>query len=258
MAAEPVSLPALVLATVWEWEGYRSPPGILGAAGHVVPSRTRRDFDDGVLAVLGELGLAANGLPVPPLRRAIALLAGAPRRFLVRSDFGAAGQNGGGAGGMLVAGDGTNAVRLICGGEQARIEWIRPDAPAYGLVTRLPRYAPASIRPMAVARTAVSAGQSAEPEDEDFSAVNPVAEASANTGNRDAERLLELMGGQRLGVHQLYVLDGRGGGGAPLTVVDLSETGRIVTFVVERAGAPAEVHCLPGSPEQLARLLDTM
>lgn len=256
MAAEPVSLPALVLARVWEWEGYSNPPGILGAAGHVVPSRTRQDFEDGVLAVLGELGLAANGLPVPALRRAIALLAGAPRSFLVRSDFGAAGQNGGGAGGMLVAGDGTTAVRLICGGEQARIEWIPGDAPSYGLVTRLPRYAPASIRPMAVARSAVSPGRNAE--SGDAGAVDPVVGVSANNGSGDADRLLELMGGQRLGVHQLCVLDGQGRRSTPLTVVDLTETGRIVTFVVERPDAPDEVHCLPGSPEQLARLLDTM
>ncbi|WP_370940328.1 ESX secretion-associated protein EspG [Amycolatopsis sp. cg13] len=232
----PLRMPRPVFLALWHAEDLGKTPVVVedtpmylteeGAA-----ERAKRTRD--LLAQLGETTAEA-------LRGTLKLLANARHEVYGWTDFGTHQEDNGA---ILVAASGREAVRLITDAEFVQLDPVSPHELAACLVMAMPDCPPAAVRAMRVRR-----------EYYDNGGADPLAEEGG-----DADELRYLMRAPRDAVHQLHaaVRDERGGRrySSPLSVIDLSGRGRVLSFQSTRDGA-AQISVGPGNRASLIDAVD--
>ncbi|MGW7534621.1 ESX secretion-associated protein EspG [Amycolatopsis sp. NPDC054798] len=226
----PLRMPRPVFLALWHGENLGKAPVVVedipmylteeGAA-----ERAKRTRD-----LLKELGETAEAL-----RGTLKLLATARHEVYGWTDFGTHQEDNGA---ILVAATGREAVRLIADAEFVQLDPVRPDELAACLVMAMPECPPAAVRVMQVSR-----------EYYDNGGADPLAEEGG-----EADELRYLMRAPRDAVHQLHaaVRDDRGERrySSPLSVIDLSGRGRVLSFQSTRGGE-ARISVYPGNRASL-------
>ena len=239
----PVRLPRLAFLTAWELQSLGTPHPVVGINDLYLTDEIRADILRRTLARLTDLGLATpNGLK-PPLQRTLATLASARREFYAWNSF-----RNGDAGAILVASSGNDAVRLIADGATVHLDAIDGDQLAQHFVETLPDVPGARVRSIAVPTSDFNGGH-------DYG--DPLAEPSVT--QQQAARLRELMEAERDAVHQLYaaVRDDQGvrHRSVPMSAIDLSHRGRVMTFLSGEDQRRDIINLVPGTPAKLISVL---
>jgi ESX secretion-associated protein EspG len=239
----PVRLPRLAFLAAWELQGLGSPHPVVDINDLYLTDEMRADIQRRTLARLTDLGLATPHGLQPPLQRTLATIASATREFYAWTSF-----RDGDAAAILVASNDDGAVRLITDGAVVHLDPIDGDKLAQHFVETLPDVSAAQIRSTAINRT-VYVG------DHDFG--DPLAEPSAT--QQRAARLRELMRAERDAVHQMYaaIRDGHDGRrrSVPLSAVDLSHYGRVLTFLSTGVSGEDVINFAPGTRAKLISVL---
>lgn len=130
--------------------------------------------------------------------------------------------------GVLVARRGRAAISVVCRGEHVELESVAPEThPADALVSKLPPYPPARIKPFALPQ-------------EDFQKDSEIFD---EVGSREAQELDALFKQPHYGLGQLQAEN------TTVSYLDLKD-GRVGV-----ARADGYISVVPGEPEQLARKL---
>ncbi|MFF0146819.1 ESAT-6 protein secretion system EspG family protein [Amycolatopsis sulphurea] len=239
----PVRIPRPAFLAAWEFEGLGAPPVVVEQTASYTAAGFGAELRRRSLELLGQFGLAADGALAPQLRAALKLLAGARREVYAWSDFGGHREDNGA---ILAAAGGGEAVRLITDGRAVRIEPVSPRKLSSSLVEALPACEPARIRPRQVPKAYYDA---------DGYSDDPLTESSAS-----ADDLRHLMRAGRDAVHQLYaaVRDGAGERvrSMPLSAIDLTGRGRILSFVNDDAAGAPQINVYSGTRAHLTDALD--
>ena len=233
----PLRMPRPVFLSLWRAEGLGEVPVVveetpmyLSAEGAAERARRARDL-------LTELGVSAAAA----LRATLELLAGARREVYAWTDFGTH-QDDNGA--ILVAGSGRDAVRLITDGEAVQLDPVPPQELAECLVLAMPVCPAASIRPLHVPRDYYE-GEGGDPLAEEGGA---------------ADELRFLMRARRDAVHELHAAvrdnDGDRTYSTPLSAIDLTGRGRILSFVNTNRDGAERISVYPGSRGYLVDALN--
>ncbi|MBB4689691.1 ESX secretion-associated protein EspG [Amycolatopsis jiangsuensis] len=242
----PVRLPRPVFLMSWKLAE-------LGALPVVVePDQTYRT-DDGATAFrqraldeLARLGLIdRDGALIPQYRATLEVLARARREVYSWSNLRDASVQ---AAAILTAESGRDAIRLITNHEVIQLDPIRPRALVESLVDTLPNGRPARIRPLCVPKGHYDdAGR-------DYGRDDPLTEDAA-----DADELRRLMRAERDAIHQLYAATRDNAGertrSTPLSAIDLTRVGRILSFVNDGPGGAPQINLYPG---HRAHLVDAL
>lgn len=230
---KPVLLPKLAFLQAWEWENLGTPPAVIGVVENWMSSETKHHFEDKVLDILAEVGVAAGGTLTHEFRDTLAVLAGGRRKFTAWAGDVTTGETGG----VLVSIDGHSAVRLLREDKVVRIDSLPAEYAAESLVDALPKVRAARLDPVAVAKSEYAAEQAYDFE--------------MPTGYDATDRARALMAAPRSGMHQLYASSGEGRRSSPITVVDVVREGRVLTYV----SGESMINFLPGTRENL---IDTL
>ncbi|OLT47850.1 hypothetical protein BJF85_14575 [Saccharomonospora sp. CUA-673] len=225
----PVAVPRTVLLRVWEREGLGELPPVFGADDIYVSLTAERAYDEACVRVLAELGLADGEMLTREFRVALRVVASPNRELYCWSKNGrrfSASTAGGEGVAVQVQGD----MAVFAGFEERNL--------MADFISELPPYRPAHIPALHVTRGAFEQREEAR--------------SSIAADRQDSmPQLARLMKAQREDSHQVYV---RGISGdryrrsKPFTVYDLRDHGRVVTFTDGRG----DIHCLPGTAENLA------
>jgi hypothetical protein len=196
------------------------------------------------LAALYDLGLATSGGELTrPWRATLDVLAHPGREFYAWSNFREADNDGA----LLVAESGRDAVRLITDHRSIRLEPVASRESAESLVAALPDREAARTTPMRIPKAHYD-DNGREYESDDL-----LAEV-----DHEVDELRHLMRAGRDAAHQLYAATHDGAGlrfrSTPLSVLDLTGRGRVLTFV-EHTGREAWVNVLPGHRANLVEAL---
>jgi hypothetical protein len=228
---KPVRMPRPVFLASWELAGLADPPVVIGPDQTYRTDEATAELRQGTIDLLARLGLARANALTQQYRATLTLLATAQQELYSWSNFPRAGNDGA----IHVAASGPQAVRLITDHQVIQLDPIQPRNLPMSLVETLPNYAPARILRLQVP-TAYLDGTNADP-------------LSEKSGQADEMR--HLMRAERAGVHKVYAAirrDGERIRSAPLTVYDLTRSGRILAFT----GENGEATVCPGSRTELA------
>lgn len=234
---EAVALPRIALLKVWEWEGFGQPDAVIGANDYWLSPDAADRLDDGVRASLEERELAVGGHLVPELRDTLRVLAqGRDRYFGWVNDVA-----GGTTCGVLVVAHGDEAVRLVRDEDYVGIERIYAEQLAEYMVDALPYLHPAPIEPLTVARSELG---------DDLDDGYPVLVSESPDGPSPVAEVRRLLGRERSGAHQLYAARRDAAGrdliSAPLTALDLTDSGRVLSVLDTSPDDEPLVRCVPG------------
>ncbi|MFD8497644.1 ESX secretion-associated protein EspG [Amycolatopsis sp. NPDC059657] len=229
---KPLLLPKLAFLQAWEWENLGTPPAVIGMVESWMSGDTKHRFEDKVLDVLAEVGVAAGGTLTHDFRDTLAVLASGRRKFTAWAGDVTTGETGG----VLVAIDGHSAVRLLREDKVVRIDSLPAEYAAESLVDALPSARPAGLDPVAIPKSEYAAERGYDFE--------------MPTGYDAAERVRTLMAAPRSGMHQLYASSGERRS-SPITVVDVAREGRVLTYV----SGESMINFLPGTRENLVETL---
>jgi hypothetical protein len=237
----PVLLPKLAFVTAWRWSGHGDPPPVVGMDEAWLPADALKRYEERVLDVLTDNGVAAKGSLTPEFRTTLDVLATGPTRFWawtgdIENDE---------TGGILVSIKDRQAARLLRMDTMIRIDAVDARCAPAALVDALPDVRPARFEPVCVAKSRYRPDADAF-----FDRADPTSEVPADP----AERPRELMAGRRSGIHQLYVAH-NGERSSPVTVVDVVGEGRVLTFQ-STAGGELLLEFYPGSRENLVAVLE--
>lgn len=239
-----VALPGWVVVKLWEWAGHGRPHPVIGGDEHWTPPSARRQLENDVMTMLEEQGLARDQHLLPPLRDAMWVLANAERECYGRL-YDASGDTGR----VLVAAADGRAVRYLAFGDTADMAVLEPlpaEDVARGCVEILPQFPPARIRPLH-AREADCLNSPAEEQ----IVIKPGAASPRS-------KLKELTSGDRTGVHRLHAAvrrDGERVTGAPVTVLDIADRGRVALYRTTPPHDEPQLHCVAGDPAALVAAL---
>lgn len=238
-----IVLPRYAFVKVWEWGGYGKPHPVVGADDMWLNDAAKNVLQGEVDGLLQKVGVAVNGVPTPEFRRKLAVLARAEREC-----YGWISQHGE-AGAVLVAAVGGEAVRVVRDDKVVVLDQVRADDLAGALVDVLPDVKSAEIGDIAIPASQYSEKRPPVPEEYEF---------QMSTRNRRPDpgaRVRALLNAPRAGMHQLYVAGrdrvGQRRRGRPVTVIDLVEGGRVVTYVVRPPNSEPVLHCRPGTRHAL-------
>ncbi|GAA3588014.1 ESX secretion-associated protein EspG [Amycolatopsis ultiminotia] len=235
-------MPRPVFLASWELAGLGAPPVV------VEPDHTHRTDDAEVafrqraLELLVQLGLAdTDGVLVPQYRATLGVLATARREVYSWNNLRHASVQ---AAAILTAESGRDAVRLITDHEVIQLDPIRPQDLVESLVDTLPTRPSARIRPLCVPKAHYDdAGR-------DYRTDDPLNEISAQ-----ADELRHLMRAGRDAIHQLYVATRQGIGertrSTPLSTIDLTREGRILSFINDGLDGGPQINLYPGRRDHL-------
>ncbi|MFF0147381.1 ESAT-6 protein secretion system EspG family protein [Amycolatopsis sulphurea] len=242
----PVRLPRPVFLVSWELAGLGAPPVVLE------PDQNHRT-DDGTtvfrhraLDELARLGLTdPDGGLVPRYRATLRVLATARREVYLWSNLRRASVR---AAAMLTAESGRDAVRLITDHQVVQLDPIRPRDLVESLVGTLPDARVARIRPLCVPKAQY------EDAGRDYGGDDPFTEASAQ-----ADELRRLMRADRDAMHQLYAATRDSAGertrSTPLSAIDLTREGRVLSFVSDGPDGDPQINLYPGDRAHVADAL---
>lgn len=245
---KPVRIPRLALLTAWEWEGLGEPHPVLGTNNYYMTDEFRAELQRRTLDTLTQRGLAADGVLTPRFRATLATIARADRQYYSWTNFPRRKDD---AGAILVAALGRDAVRLLTDDTVVQLDPVSTDRLPDHYLDALPEAPAAGLRPMWVAKSAFDGV------DEDMP-LDPLAE---NTHSGDLRRLRELMGADRDAVHQIYAAvrdrSGQRRRSLPLSAVDLTGQGRILTYVNTDGDGRQQINVFAGSRRNLLSALTT-
>ncbi|GAA3561775.1 hypothetical protein GCM10022222_51950 [Amycolatopsis ultiminotia] len=181
--------------------------------------------------------LARLGASAPALRATLEMLASARHEVYGWTDFGTH-QDDNGA--ILIATSGRDAVRLITDGETVQLDPVSPRELAECLVLALPECPPARIQPLHYF---------------EGDGVDPLAEEAAA-----ADELRFLTRAPRDAVHALHAAirarDGDRTHSTPLSVIDLTGRGRILSFLNTNPDGSTRISVYPGTRAHLVDALN--
>ncbi|GLY64297.1 ESX secretion-associated protein EspG [Amycolatopsis taiwanensis] len=240
-----VVLPRYAFIRAWELAGYGKPHPVVGVddlwLNDVAKTMMQREVD----RLLDQAGVGVNGVPTPEFRRKLAVLARAEREYcgwISRQ---------GETGAALVAAIGGEAVRVVRDDKVVVVDSVRADDLAGALVDALPNVDSAEIGEISapVSRYTEQPG----PEEYEF-------EMDTRDQPPDPAALVRaVMNAPRAGMHQLSAArrdrNGQRRRGRPITVIDLAEGGRILTYVVQPPNGEPVLRCVPGTRHALLTVL---
>ncbi|WP_406640817.1 ESX secretion-associated protein EspG [Amycolatopsis sp. WGS_07] len=236
----PVRMPRLVFLAVWNHEKLGDPPVVVEHAPMFMTDEFAEKLRVQSYGLLARFGLAASGAPSPRLRDTLELLAEARREVYSWSDFG---NRRGDNGAILVAAAGREAVRLVTDNRSVQLEPVSPRDIGGRLVDLLPRCDPAKLRPIKVPKDYY-----------DSAAADPLADSSAS-----ADELRHLMRAQRDAVHLMHVAvrapDGSRTHSTPLSAIDLTGRGRVLSFVSPGSDGEPQINVYSGTRPHLVEAL---
>ncbi|MGY6653370.1 ESX secretion-associated protein EspG [Amycolatopsis sp. TRM77291] len=251
----PLVLPKLALLTVWEWHAsdLGDPHPVLGTNGtFYLPEEAVARIESGTWELLSEHRLARGERVSPLLLDTLRILGAADREFYGWTAYPRSSDRAGDGGGFFTGVRDRDAVRVLVDDDAVILQPL-PDhrCLAADLVETLPPVEAAEVRDLSVPRTpparpvAVTEGRS------------PLAHPAPEPGDPDRDLITDLMHSPRDATHQLYtaVADARGRSrSVPITAVDLTEYGRLVTYTNTDEEGTEHIHLTGGGG--LVRLLE--
>ncbi|MFF0146873.1 ESAT-6 protein secretion system EspG family protein [Amycolatopsis sulphurea] len=236
----PVRIPRPAFFVAWNHVGGGTLPAVIDPGDTYATADFSRELEQRTLSRFEGLRLATpEGRLTPSFRATLELLAAAERELYSWTSFVHRPDDNGA---VLVASAGRDAVRLITDHRSIQLDPIPAHELAASLVGALPDYTPARISHLRVP-TAYFYGRG----------VDPLSEASGQ-----ADQMRHLVRTERVAVHKLYAATRHGGNrvrSSPLTVYDLTRTGRILAFArTDNSGAQEAAMC----PGNRATLIDSL
>ncbi|SEP54173.1 ESX secretion-associated protein EspG [Amycolatopsis saalfeldensis] len=242
----PVRMPRPVFLVAWQLENLGEPPPVVGPDATYMTEEfqtalRRRAFD-----VLARLGLASDkGLFTAEFCATLATLAHPQREFYSWSSFRQSDEDDRA---MLVSAVGRDAVRLATDHRLVQLDPIPSSELAESLIDTLPQCDAARVRRSHVSKV-----------DYDYPGrrydADPLAEQPEG-----ADELRELMRADRDAVHQLYAAVRDASGyrtrSTPLSAIDLTGRGRVLTFLNDGADGEMQINVYPGHRRHLVDALD--
>ncbi|MEC3977181.1 ESX secretion-associated protein EspG [Amycolatopsis sp. H20-H5] len=236
MIEHPIVLPKLAFVTAWGMLDLADPHPVIGTnITYWMTDDARRSLDTRTMELLTTLKLARNGRLNSLWTTTLQTIDGAHSEYYCWNEF-----RDGTTYGILIAVRGTDdAVRVVVDRDTVLLEPIPTKWPATSLLDALPDVPPASVRSVSVPRNLV--------ENPNAAPANPLAEP---VDTRDVDYLTGVLAAPRDAVHQLYTAtrdeDGDRVRSMPLTAIDLTNQGRILTYrtgddhIVLESGTPRE------------------
>ncbi|HEY3479912.1 MAG TPA: ESX secretion-associated protein EspG [Amycolatopsis sp.] len=237
----PVRIPRPAFFIAWNHLGGGTLPAVIDPDTTYTTTDFARELEQRTLSRFEALRLATpDGRLTSSFRATLELLA-APEKelyswtaFVRRPD-----DNGA----VFVASAGTSAVRLITDHRSIQLDPIPVRELAASLAGTLPDYAPARISRLRVPRSYLD-GRDADPLSED---------------SGHADQIRHLTRAERAGVHKLYAATRKGSDrirSTPLTVYDLTRTGRVLAFTSTDGNGGQEAVMCPGDRTNLTDALN--
>ncbi|MCU1687736.1 MAG: secretion-associated protein EspG [Amycolatopsis sp.] len=248
MIEKAVRVPRLALLTAWEWEGLGEPHPVLGTNNYYMTDEFRADLQRRTHETLTRLGLASDGVLTPRFRTTLTTLARADRQYYSWTNFPRRSDDDGA---ILVAALGRDAVRLITDDTVVQLDPVSTDGLPGHFLDALPAAPAAGLRPMWVPKATFDGV-------DDGSQARPLVDNSAR--NSDLMRLRELMRADRDAVHQIYAAKRDPSGNRvrslPLSAIDLTGQGRILTYVNDDGDGLQQINVFPGNRRNMLSTLD--
>lgn len=243
----PILLPRYAFVKAWEWGGYGEPHPVIGPGDLWLDDTAKTVLQREVDGLLEKAGVAADGVLRPEFRRMLAVLAHAEREC-----YGWISRHGQ-TGAAMVATAGGEVVRAVRDAKVVIVDRVHAgDAPG-ALVDVLPGVIAAAISEVTIPAARYSSRRPPVADEYEF---------AMQTRTRRADPVIwlhELVNAPRSGTHQLYSAGrdrtGQRRRGRPITVIDLVETGRILTYLRQPPDSEPVLHCAPGSRSALTSLL---
>ncbi|MFI5612518.1 ESX secretion-associated protein EspG [Amycolatopsis sp. NPDC051903] len=240
----PVRLPRAVFLTAWQVAELGDLPVVVNPDQEYRTEEAEATLRRRALEALYDLGLATSGGDLTPQWRATLDVLARPRRELYSwSTF----RNGDDDGAILVAESGRDAVRLITDHRTVQLDPVPARESAEHFVAALPSRAPARIAPLRIPKAHYD-DLGREYDTDDLLAELP----------HEADELRHLMRAGRDAAHQLYAAtrdrSGQRMRSAPLSVLDLTGRGRVLTFL-DTTGGELQIQVHPGHHAHLVEAL---
>lgn len=242
-----VAVPRFAFIKAWEWWAPTPPPPVIGADTFWLNDTAKAVVETKVNEALARVGLIQGGAPTPRFRHVLTVLSRPEREI---SGWIAQTQTGD-TGGILVAAAGRYGIRVVRDETMVVVEEIPPTDLIELFADVLPDVPPARIPDLVV-----PVSRYANPRDEAYE----FDMQTRHTGPDPAATMRELVNAPRSGLHQIYAaVTGRSGRrlrSNPLTAIDLTDRGRILTFVTSHGPRrEAEISCVPGGRRDLVEIL---
>src|SRR5690606_1641937 len=250
--SDTVELPLIGLD--WLWKSVAPGPAhpALGIGDMWVAEDDRPRVAQAINEGLGQQGLGSLNEPAPELVATLRLLATASEEYYawvngVTSNF---------TGAVLVAGNGTEAVRMARDQQAIGFAPAPTEDLAGLLVDAFKPTDPADIPKLSMPKKDFSVEAPAQDahDDEEFTFTYEEDRDEVDP----ATRLRNLMQAKREAIYQIYTAKRSGGTSrkrvGPYAVVDIIDEGRVVTFVDE-SGAEPMIQCLPAGRDDLVKVL---
>ncbi|WP_326567688.1 ESX secretion-associated protein EspG [Amycolatopsis rhabdoformis] len=240
----PVRMPRPVFLVAWAVAELGEPPVVVGPDQTYRTDEAEAELRRRALDLLYDLGLATSaGELTAQWHDTLEVLARPAREMYSWSNF----RGGEDDGAILVSESGRDAVRLITDHRTVQLDPVPAREAAEHLVDALPSRPPARLAPMSVPKAHFDdAGR-------DYESDNPLTEVS-----HEADELRRLMRSGRDAAHQLYVATRDNAGNrarsTPMSVLDLTDRGRVLTFIGNTDGEP-RINVHPGHRAHLIEAL---
>lgn len=249
----PLVLPKVALLTVWDWHtaDLGDPHPILGTNnGFYLPEGARSRIEARTWELLSRARLARNQRLSPLLLDILRILAGADREWYGWTAYPKAHQRDGG--GFFAGSRGRNALRVLADDDTVILQPL-PDhrALAAELARVLPSIGAAPVPGLSLPRRIPNRAPVTGTDR------TPLAHPDTAAADPDRDTITNLMTAPREATHQLYTATvGRGGRvrSLPLTVIDITGYGRIITFINADDDGTEYINLVPG--DNLVRLLE--
>ncbi|HWD02823.1 MAG TPA: ESX secretion-associated protein EspG [Amycolatopsis sp.] len=247
--AEPVTVPRVALARAWEWENVGPAHPALGIVEWWLEDDVSGQFDELIrqaLATPGFYDLRRKRL-TGEFRDVLWGVSTADAEcYRISSD------RSGRKSAALAIVTGRTSLLFTVDGEQVTLERISAGRVCQAAVATLPDVRPAGVTEMTVRRSEYGPSRVvAESYDLDVT--------SDYTAPDQAEQLRALMAAPRSAVHQFYVAartEGTRSSSLPLTVVDTTSHGRVLTVLQDGPDGEDVISCGPGSADYVSGTLD--
>lgn len=223
-----VVLPKLAFTTAWAMLDLGDPHPVLGTdLHHWMSDDVRRKLHEETISLLAEHGLARHDRLNPLWRATLRVISAPDREFYAWS-----GVRDGTQRASLIALRGDEGVCLLSRDTTVEVRPVRVKWPATSLYDTLPNVAGAPIRTVTVPRA---------PDDEP---------------SDDRDYLADVLSRPQDAVHQLYTArrdeSGRRSRSLPITALDLTNEGRVLTYLTE----DDRITLTSGTPRTMVKTLN--
>ncbi|WP_186382604.1 ESX secretion-associated protein EspG [Amycolatopsis rhizosphaerae] len=242
-----IVLPRYAFVKAWESGGYGKPHPVIGTDDLWLDGSARKLLQREVGGLLEKAGAAVDGVPTPEFRRKLAVLARPERECYAWIS------HHGEPGAALVAAIGGEAVRLVRDEKSVILDAARADDLPGTVVDALPDARAADIGEIVIPVSQYSARGPATSEDYELTM------ETRQQRPDPAARVRALMNAPRSGMHQLAAAardrSGQRRRGRTVTVIDLVEAGRILSYVGQPPNGEPMLHCVSGTRRALLSTL---